>query len=253
MVYHHGCVEIMVRKIYMLLPGWKHTVECVKDLKYGKVISLQLNVTSSHLFRSVHNVRIEQLWVDFTAQVGAAWADNFTLLEICYGLDINNAAHIWLLHFLFLGTINTQLAFFCGSVEPASHSNAPFSQSLPHRHVCHGVRGDCLPPEEEGMDAEELEVYGINWRGLRDNGVLRSQSQNNSSAEGSSPWVGHVGPPPDLSQVVVQHPPGTLTDEEATHLYNSFSPLFGSADADEIVLLWAQALAYVHVLYPNVF
>lgn len=65
--------------------------------------------------RSVHNVRIEHLWVDVTAQVGASWADHFTNLELGHGLDINNVNHIWLLHLLFLGTINAQLSFFAES------------------------------------------------------------------------------------------------------------------------------------------
>jgi hypothetical protein len=60
----------------------------------------------------VHNVQIEHLWVNVTAQVGAFWAEMFTQLELQHGLDINNTHHIWLIHHLFLSTINQQLAFF---------------------------------------------------------------------------------------------------------------------------------------------
>ena len=66
-------------------------------------------------YRSIHNVCIEHLWVDVTAQVGAFWADIFTDLELRYGLDINNIHHIWLLHHLFLRLINQQLTFFAES------------------------------------------------------------------------------------------------------------------------------------------
>ncbi|KZT31607.1 hypothetical protein SISSUDRAFT_959538, partial [Sistotremastrum suecicum HHB10207 ss-3] len=65
--------------------------------------------------RSVHNVRIERLWVDVTAQLGAKWADFFTTLEMHYGLNINNANHMWLLHQLFLPVINLELQFFAES------------------------------------------------------------------------------------------------------------------------------------------
>ncbi|KAJ7705834.1 hypothetical protein B0H14DRAFT_3099686 [Mycena olivaceomarginata] len=152
---------------------------------------------------SVHNVRIERLWVDVTAQVGATWAEHFTALEIRYGLDINNVAHIWLLHFLFLGTINTQLAFFAEAwnqhrIQIRNSTNRSPTDMFVFDMYVNGVRGDRLPPEEENLNEEELEVYGIDWQGLRDNGVLQSQAQNNSMGEGSSSWVGRTGPPPDL-------------------------------------------------------
>ncbi|KAJ7728130.1 hypothetical protein B0H14DRAFT_2410102, partial [Mycena olivaceomarginata] len=206
----------------------------------------------------VHNVRIERLWVDVTAQVGATWAEHFTALEIRYGLDINNVAHIWLLHFLFLGTINTQLAFFAEAwnqhrIQIRNSTNRSPTDMFVFDMYVNGVRGDRLPPEEENLNEEELEVYGIDWQGLRDNGVLQSQAQNNSMGEGSSSWVGRTGPPPDLSQVAVQPPTGTLTEEEVTELYSSFSHLFGSAEDPDIISLWTQALAHVRVLYPDVF
>jgi len=61
------------------------------------LVSLTLILTII-IYRSVHNIRIERLWVDITAQIGASWAEAFTDLEINHGLDINNTHHIWLLH-----------------------------------------------------------------------------------------------------------------------------------------------------------
>ncbi|KAJ7892446.1 hypothetical protein B0H13DRAFT_2234788 [Mycena leptocephala] len=169
--------------------------------------------------RSVHNVRIERLWVDVTAQVGATWADHFTLLEIRHGLNINNVAHIWLLHFLFLRTINTQLSFFAEAwnqhrIQIRHSTNRSPTDMFVFDMFANGVRGDQLPAKEENLSEEELEVYGIDWQGLHDDNLLQSQAQNNSTAEGSSSWIGRTGPPPDLSQVHVQPPPGTLTEEE---------------------------------------
>ncbi|KAJ6449897.1 hypothetical protein C8R45DRAFT_1057262 [Mycena sanguinolenta] len=133
---------------------------------------------------SVHNVRIERLWVDVTAQVGATWADHFTHLEIRYGLDINNVAHIWLLHFLFLGTINSQLTFFAEAwnqhrIQIRNSANRSPTDMFVFDMFINGVRGDQLPPDEENLDEDELEVYGIDWRRLREDGVLHSQAQNN--------------------------------------------------------------------------
>ncbi|KAJ7813533.1 hypothetical protein B0H14DRAFT_3477833 [Mycena olivaceomarginata] len=61
--------------------------------------------------------------------------------------------------------------------------------------LVHGVRGNQLPAEEI-LSAEELEVYGIDWAGLRDDDLLASQRSNNPIAEGASSWVGQVGPKP---------------------------------------------------------
>ncbi|KAJ7831316.1 hypothetical protein B0H14DRAFT_2365243 [Mycena olivaceomarginata] len=199
--------------------------------------------------RSVHNVCIEHLWVDVTAQVGATWANHFTRLELWYGLDINNITHIWLFHFHFLGTINSQC-------ESWNQHHIQICNSLTaHQLTCLSLICLCrdqLLPEEENLIEEELEVYRINWQGLRDDGVLQSQAQNNPRSEGSSSWVGYTGPP-DLSEVIVQPPQGTLTADKISHLYDSCSPLLGSAEDADIISLWNHALTHVRVLYPNVF
>ncbi|KAJ7577200.1 hypothetical protein C8J56DRAFT_971289 [Mycena floridula] len=62
--------------------------------------------------RSVHNVRIEQLWVDVTAQVSHTWTGLFNILELRHGLDADNQNYLWLIHYLFLATINDHLALF---------------------------------------------------------------------------------------------------------------------------------------------
>ena len=39
----------------------------------------------------------------------------FKMLEVHHGLDINNINHIWLLHYLFLNTIQCAAGFFAQS------------------------------------------------------------------------------------------------------------------------------------------
>lgn len=113
-----------------------------------------------------------------------------------------------------------------------------------------GVRGDQLPPKEENYTEEELEVYGIDWQGLRDDSVLDSQRQNNPITEGSSSWIGRTGPPPDLSEVIVEPPEGTLLEEEVAELSDAISDLIGSPEEADIIALWTRAL--VHVCAHNV-
>lgn len=67
------------------------------------------------MIRNVHNIRIECLWIDITIQVGTTWSNVFIFLEMHHSLDINNQNHIWVLHHLFLETINIALGFFTDS------------------------------------------------------------------------------------------------------------------------------------------
>ena len=57
--------------------------------------------TPSH--SSVHNTRIERLWYDVTHGFGLKWKNFFIDLEAHCHL---NPSHIWLLHHLFMSTIN---------------------------------------------------------------------------------------------------------------------------------------------------
>ena len=133
------------------------------------------------LVRSVHNVRIERLWVDVTAQVGAFWADTFTTLELRHGFDINDIHHIWLLHFLFLPIINQQLAFFADGwnqlcIQIQDVPNRSPADLFGFDMIVHGIRGHQLPVE---LSNEELEVYGVDWEALIDERLLQSQRNNN--------------------------------------------------------------------------
>ncbi|KAF8055696.1 hypothetical protein FPV67DRAFT_1567427 [Lyophyllum atratum] len=166
---------------------------------------------------SVHNVRIERLWVDVTAQVGATWAELFTLLEIRHGLDINNPQHIWLLHFLFLGTINQQLDFFAQSwnqhrIQIRGGPNRSPADMFGFDMIVHGVRGYQLPRlDDSTMTEEELEVFGMDWEGLREDNLLQSREANNPRNEDSGSWLGRVGPPEHLNEVPLHAPQDVYT------------------------------------------
>jgi hypothetical protein len=201
--------------------------------------------------RSVHNVRIERLWVDVTVQVGAFWAEIFIQLELHHGFDINSANHIWLLHHLFLPIINQQLAFFAESwnqhrIQIRNGPNRSPADMFGFDMFVHGVRGHQLPAEEH-LTEEELEVYGVDWEGLHDERLLQSQQQNNPGNEGWSSWVGHVGPPEHLNGVSVDPPADSLQIAQVEVLDQALQPWYERMvhpDDNDIIALWTTALAY---------
>ena len=69
-------------------------------------LALWIAVLTNCCHRSVHNSRIERIWYDVTEGFGGKWKDFFTDLEANEGLDVDNQAHIWLLHHLYLDDIN---------------------------------------------------------------------------------------------------------------------------------------------------
>ncbi|TFK18717.1 hypothetical protein FA15DRAFT_683205 [Coprinopsis marcescibilis] len=197
--------------------------------------------------RNVHNVQIERLWVDVTAQVGSSWYNAFIELEIHYDLDINNPSHIWLLQHLFLQNINQHLAFFAESwnhhrIQIRSGPSRSPADMFGFDMLVHGIRGRQLPVDEQEMTEEELEVYG----------ALQSQS---AASEGETSWVGQAGPPQNLNEVSVDPPIGP-PQLDLQHIFeielNQQVELLGEAN-HTIENLWTTALGTAREVFANGF
>jgi len=61
---------------------------------------------------SIHNQRIERLWVDMQRWTTSRYKDLFERLEREEYLDASNPVHLWTLHFVFLPMINEALRYF---------------------------------------------------------------------------------------------------------------------------------------------
>lgn len=110
-----------------------------------------------------------------------------------------------------------------------------------------------MQPNEEQLNDEEIEVYGVDWEGLRDDQLLQSQRLNNAPAEGAASWIGRVGPPNDLSQVTVDAPDGPLSAQEIHLLQTVLHQWMGSGEEADIIHLWNHGLAYARAIYPHLF
>lgn len=207
----------------------------------------------------MHNVRIERLWADITAQIGATWADLFTILEVRHGLNINNVYHIWLLHYLFLRQINDQLRFFMEGwnqhqLRIRDGPNRSPADLFGFDMLVHGVRGTD-PTVEQPMSEEEMEVFGVDWEALHDDSVLDSRQDNNPPNEGSSSWIGRRGPPPreTLNEISVEPPAGPFSAVELQVLDAAVGHLAGAVDDAAAADLWTQALAVARNIHHDLF
>ncbi|KAG6894990.1 hypothetical protein C0992_003632, partial [Termitomyces sp. T32_za158] len=151
--------------------------------------------------RSVHNIRVERLWVDVTRGVGKKWKDLFRHLEVHDGLDVDNDAHIWLLHHLFLHTINVDLEVWADVwshhilARRNEHHRSPRDMFV-YGMQENGVRGLHI---DETIDGD-LEGFGIDWNDV-DNPQIRNHhnAHNANNGDAANPFL---HPPPDhLSHV----------------------------------------------------
>ncbi|KAJ7650340.1 hypothetical protein FB45DRAFT_730216 [Roridomyces roridus] len=204
---------------------------------------------------SIHNVRIERLWVDVTAQIGATWGNHFMLLELHHGLNVNNSHHIWLLHFLFLPTINDQLTLFVGAwnehrIQMRRGPSRSPADLFGFDSLVHGVRGHALEAE---LTVKELEVYGVDWEALNNDSLLESNRTNNTNDTDTSSWVGQVGVPQHLNEVPVEAPSGPFGPADMAALEARIAPWRGLASNEAVVQARTYGLAVCRTINGNLF
>ncbi|KAJ3831462.1 hypothetical protein EV361DRAFT_813257 [Lentinula raphanica] len=205
--------------------------------------------------RSVHNVRIERLWVDVSNYITQHWHDDLTELETSHQLDVTNRNHIWLLQHLFLNAINQSLYFWAEAwnCHRISQRNGDGPARSPEDlwgfdMLAHGLRGDSL--DQFAMTDEELEVFGVDWEGLRDESLLRSLRQNYVHEHEINTWLGQHGPPEHLNEVEVEPPLGSMTTAEVQHMDEV---LCLNSRRFDVVSLWRDALVYTRSTHPHAF
>ncbi|KAJ7182536.1 hypothetical protein C8R43DRAFT_868721 [Mycena crocata] len=127
-----------------------------------------LNCGSYIWGRSVHNTRIERLWYDVTHGFGQKWKNFFTDLEINHGMNPSRPAHIWLLHHLFLASINADAhewaqAWNSHSLQIRGERTRSPRDMFLFNMLQDGPRGLQRRVDPFTEQVDDPQIYGIDW------------------------------------------------------------------------------------------
>ena len=201
--------------------------------------------------RSVHNSRIERIWYDVTEGFGGKWKDFFTDLEANEGLDLNNSAHIWLLHHLFLDDINGDALAWAETWNNHKLQIRGESQQTPQEMFFfsmiedgpHGLNGprQNRDGDQEGLEeAGDISFYGVDWEDM-DNEVLMEHHNQHNPIRLDNPFS---TAPATLSEVVCTPPDCPLPAESITQL-DHYLTRFANVDSRSMLVrrtVWREAL-----------
>ena len=168
---------------------------------------------------SVHNQRIERLWVDLRRVVVSYYIRFFLHLESSQVLDTLNEDHLFALHYVFLPRINRAIEEFIHdwNYHPLSSTGNRSPLSVWYSGVSSSINSL--------YSATESIIHGQDWStyGIDDDGPVPSVSTDN------------------IVEVPPTHIP--LTNEQQAHLTRTISPL--ADDGTHGCNLYLQTLHFI--------
>lgn len=198
--------------------------------------------------RSVHNTRIERLWYDVTHGFGQKWKDFFIDLEAEHGLDRHNLAHIWLLHHLFLPSINADAQEFVHSwnnhvMHIRNQRNRSPRDMYMFSLLQDGPRGlHHLQPRDDPLPPEDIATYGIDWADADNPRYMNHLREHNPDDVG--PDNVFTSAPVTLSHIAVETPHCPLTAIQIAGLDDALARRvdLSSRSMEIRRLVWVEAL-----------
>ncbi|KAK6992517.1 hypothetical protein R3P38DRAFT_3083810 [Favolaschia claudopus] len=196
--------------------------------------------------RSVHNIRIERLWVDFTSGIGDKWATFFFDLELYYGLSHDNPAHIWLLHHLILEQLNQEVQEWADAWNSHKIRLEGERRQSPREMFTFGL----LLQGPRGLSHAELEApvdidnFGIDWEAQTNTRLVQHFAEHNDQSWSEADPFAPFTAPESLNEVVVDPPEGPLSEEEVAELDFQLAELVDVSSTNMNVrkMVWREAL-----------
>jgi hypothetical protein len=182
-----------------------------------------------------------------TLGFGGKWKLFFQGLECHDGLNPDLDAHIWLLHFLFLDTINQDAVEWAETWNNHIIAQRGSRHASPHDMFFFGMLEQGVQGFDLGDEIEDVESYGIDWTDFEDSQIQSHHVRENpdSAHADNNPFLSQL--PTHLNHVEVPVPDAPLSTEHIALLrihLQSF-PFFGSRNMDDYHLLWITALNFV--------
>ena len=112
--------------------------------------------------KSVHNQRIERLWVDVGVNVNSSFRNIFHHLEEEFLFDPLNELHLFALHYIFLPRINRMLDNFVSSWN--NHPIRTCQNKSPMQIWTEGFISNSTN-DNTLLTSTDINTYGIDWNG----------------------------------------------------------------------------------------
>ncbi|KAJ6466511.1 hypothetical protein DFH09DRAFT_956679 [Mycena vulgaris] len=206
---------------------------------------------------SVHNIRIERLWVDWTSGVGKKWSIFFHDLEASYGLCVDNTAHLWLLHHLFLPALNQDALEWVEAWNSHKVSMEGQRRQSPREMYTFGLleqgprgMGHLLYAQEEGV--QDFAQFGVDWQAQAAGALAAHHAQNNppNMENADDPFTAYPTPA-HMSEVIVEPPNCPFTPEQRAALDAELQQVVDVRSRDMSVrkMVWQEALEICRRFY----
>ncbi|KAF7376666.1 hypothetical protein MSAN_00083500 [Mycena sanguinolenta] len=200
---------------------------------------------------SVHNIRMERLWVDYAQGVANKWVDFFYELELYYSLQQENTAHIWLLHHLFLAAIDEDVQEWVEAWNSHKISLPGGGRRSPRDMFTFGLleqgpRGlDTLLFQQEEAAYAHIEEYGVDWEAQSDPVIIQHLADSSAVPSSDGNPFSLSPTPSTMNEVIVEPPTGPLSADQINRLDSELSLRVDLSSRDMGVrkLVWEEALA----------